>query len=65
MNFAYQPISNSLVSDYTSPAQRGTLFGVLHGLTFGIGALAATIAGAIGDRWDIAAIFIAPTVSLG
>ncbi len=57
VNFAYQPIANALISDFSNPRQRGTLFGILHGLTFGVGALAATLAGAIGDRWGTAAIF--------
>ena len=59
VNFAYQPIANALISDFSSPRQRGTLFGILHGLTFGVGALAATLAGAIGDWWGTAAIFAA------
>ncbi|MBA7614926.1 MAG: MFS transporter [Calditrichaeota bacterium] len=57
VNFAYQPIANALISDFSNPHQRGTLFGVMHGLTFGVGALAATLAGAIGDRWGTATIF--------
>ncbi|MFB0516715.1 MAG: MFS transporter, partial [Candidatus Neomarinimicrobiota bacterium] len=64
VNFAYQPISNALISDVTSPRQRGTLFGILNGLNFGVGAFAATLAGAIGDRWGTAAIFIAMAVIL-
>lgn len=59
VNFAYQPIVNALISDFSSPRQRGTLFGILNGLTFGVGALAATLAGAIGDWWGTAAIFAA------
>lgn len=62
INFSYQPISNALISDLSSPRQRGTLFGFLHGLNFGIGALAATLAGAIGDRWGTAIIFSAMAV---
>lgn len=71
VNFAYQPIANALVSDLSNPRQRGTLFGILHGLTFGVGALAATLAGAIGDQWGTAAIFTAmgilllPAVAIG
>ncbi len=57
VNFAYQPIANALISDFSSPRQRGTLFGIFHGLTFGVGALAAMLAGAIGDAWGTAAIF--------
>ncbi len=64
VNFAYQPISNALVSDFSNPRQRGTLFGILHGLIFGVGALAATLAGAIGDRWGTSAIFVAMGVLL-
>jgi len=64
INFAYQPIANALVADFSNPRQRGTLFGILHGLTFGVGALAATLAGAIGDQWGTAAIFLAMGVLL-
>ncbi len=64
VNFAYQPIANALVSDFSSPRQRGTLFGIFHGLTFGVGALAATLAGAIDDRWGTAVIFAAMGVLL-
>jgi MFS family permease len=63
-NFTYQPISNALISDFSNPRQRGTLFGFLHGLNFGIGALAATLAGAIGDRWGTAIIFAAMAILL-
>jgi MFS family permease len=63
-NFSYQPISNALISDFSNPRQRGTLFGFLHGLNFGIGALAATLAGAIGDRWGTAIIFAAMAILL-
>ncbi|UCD37688.1 MAG: MFS transporter [Fidelibacterota bacterium] len=59
VNFSYQPISNALIADFSSPRQRGTLFGVMHGLNFGVGALAATLAGAIGDQWGTAVIFLA------
>ncbi|UCH62414.1 MAG: MFS transporter [Fidelibacterota bacterium] len=64
VNFAYQPIANALISDFSNPRQRGTLFGILNGLTFGVGALAATLAGAIGDRWGTVAIFAAMGVLL-
>lgn len=57
-NFAYQPIANSLIADFSSSRQRGTLFGILNGVSFGIGALASTLAGAIADQWDTAAIFL-------
>ena len=59
MSFSYQPISNALISDFSSPGRRGTLFGIFHGLAFGVGALASTLAGAIGDTWGTAAIFAA------
>ncbi len=58
INFTYQPISNALISDFSNPRNRGTLFGIFHGLTFGVGALAATLAGAVGDHWGTAAIFM-------
>jgi MFS family permease len=64
VNFSYQPISNALISDFSKPSQRGTLFGFLHGLNFGVGALAATLAGAIGDRFGTAAIFTAMGILL-
>ncbi|MCK4579557.1 MAG: MFS transporter, partial [Candidatus Marinimicrobia bacterium] len=58
LSFAYQPVTNALISDFSSARQRGTLFGIFHGLAFGVGALAATLAGAVGDAWGTAAIFL-------
>jgi MFS family permease len=63
-NFAYQPIANSLIADFSSSRQRGTLFGILNGVSFGIGALASTLAGAIADQWDTAAIFLGMSMLL-
>jgi FSR family fosmidomycin resistance protein-like MFS transporter len=63
-NFAYQPITNAFISDLSSPANRGTLFGIFHGLSFGVGAFASTLAGYIGDRWDTHNIFLAMAVIL-
>ncbi len=57
VSFAYQPVSNALISDFSNPRQRGTWFGIFHGLAFGVGALASTLAGAVGDYWGTAAIF--------
>ncbi len=57
-NFSYQPIANALVADFSSARRRGSLFGILNGVSFGVGALAATLAGAVADRWDTAAIFL-------
>ncbi len=57
MSFAYQPVSNALISDFSNPRQRGMWFGIFHGLSFGVGALASTLAGAVGDYWGTAAIF--------
>lgn len=59
VNFAYQPVANALVSDYSNPRRRGTYFGVFIGLAFGVGSLAAVLGGAIGDRWGTGAIFMA------
>jgi MFS family permease len=64
VNFAYQPISNALIADFSSARLRGTLFGVLNGLTFGVGALAATLAGVIGDQWGTVNIFLAMSLLL-
>ncbi len=64
INFSYQPIVNALIADFSSPRQRGTHFGILHGLTFGVGALASTLAGIIGDEWGTAAIFVVMGVLL-
>ena len=63
-NFVYQPIANSLIADFSSSRQRGTLFGLLNGVSFGVGALASVLAGAIADRWDTATIFLAMSVLL-
>ena len=44
-NFVYQPIANAIIADNSSIRQRGTLFGIFNGLAFGVGALAAALAG--------------------
>ncbi len=64
MSFSYQPVSNALIADFSSPERRGTLFGIFHGLAFGVGALASTLPGVIGDAWGTAAIFSAMGILL-
>ena len=57
-NFTYQPITNSLITDLSNPTNRGTLFGLFHGISFGAGAFASTLAGYVGDRWNTQTIFL-------
>ena len=63
-NFVYQPIANAIVADNSSIRQRGTLFGILNGLSFGVGALASVVGGAVADQWGTAAIFLVMAVLL-
>ena len=57
-HFTYQPVANAWVSDISSSLHRGRVYGILTGLTFGVGSLAATLAGAMGDRWGTGSIFV-------
>ncbi|NOZ07849.1 MAG: MFS transporter [FCB group bacterium] len=57
VNFTYQPVNNSLLSDMTRPGNRGLVYGLSSGLGFGVGSFATTIGGYIGEHFELSYIF--------
>jgi len=56
--FSWQPIGNGLVAYYTSPKWRGHAYSISFALSFGVGALASSIAGRIADHYGLERVFI-------
>jgi MFS family permease len=56
--FSWQPIGNGLVAYYTPPKWRGYAYSISFALSFGVGALASSIAGRIADHYGLARVFI-------
>lgn len=56
--FSWQPIGNGLVAYYTPPKWRGYAYSISFALSFGVGALASSIAGRIADRYSLDKVFI-------
>ena len=55
--FANQPVGNVLLIRLTTPSIRGRLFGLFFFINFGTGSLMGWIAGIIGQRLSLSAIF--------
>ena len=55
--FANQPVGNVLLIRLTTPSIRGRLFGLFFFISFGAGSLMGWIAGVIGQRLSLSAIF--------
>ncbi|MBO8130781.1 MAG: MFS transporter [Candidatus Marinimicrobia bacterium] len=58
VHFAYQPVQNSLLAEYTSHKRRGTWYGVQSFLAFGVGSSASAISGYITDLLSVRWVFI-------
>jgi MFS family permease len=58
-SFARQPIYNTLIADYTPARLVGSSFGLYFLAEFGLGGSGGIIAGAVVERWDTAAAFLA------
>ncbi len=58
-SFARQPIYNTLIADYSPVRLVGSSFGLYFLAEFGLGGTGGIIAGAIVERWDTAAAFLA------
>jgi MFS family permease len=56
--FSWQPIGNGLVAYYTSPKWRGHAYSISFALSFGVGALASSIAGRIADHYGLGRVFV-------
>jgi len=55
--FSNQPISNTLIAEFTHSANRGLGYGISFFLSFGIGSLAAGFGGFIAETQGVAAVF--------
>jgi MFS family permease len=55
--FSNQPISNTLIAEFTHSANRGLGYGISFFLSFGIGSLAAGFGGFIAESRGVAAVF--------
>ena len=62
VNFAQQPIFNGLITDYSPPGAMVRAFGMSFFLTFGVGAIAAWLAGLLANVWGTPAVFYALAV---
>ncbi|MDP3767528.1 MAG: hypothetical protein Q8S13_05900, partial [Dehalococcoidia bacterium] len=56
-NFSSQPVYTALIADYSPAGAMGRSYGVSFFAAFGIGSLAATLAGFFADRWGTDAVF--------
>ena len=55
--FSNQPISNTLIAEFTHSANRGLGYGISFFLSFGIGSFAAGLGGYIAENMGVAAVF--------
>ncbi len=62
--FANQPVGNSTLPRYTSPAVRGLVFGLFFFVNFGAGSIMSWIAGETGERLNLSFIFYIFTACL-
>lgn len=61
-HFSLGIMSNTFIASYTPPHLGGTAFGITFGLSLGVGSLASSTMGFVGERFGLPAIF--PTLSL-
>ncbi len=57
-NFSGQPIYTGLIADYSPQRALGRSYGVSFFAAFGIGSVAATIAGFFAERWGTDSVFL-------
>ena len=62
--FSNQPVSNAILADLTSNAQRGLSYGISFFLSFGIGSFAAGFSGLIAENMGISTVFPAMAILL-
>lgn len=62
VHFNFQPVGNSLVSEFTHSRVRGLGYGIGFFLSFGVGSLAAALSGIIAERFGTAVVF--PTLGI-
>ena len=58
-NFSLQPTTNILLAHRTTPAMRGTAFGIFFFAAFGLGSVASSFSGYIAERMGLSWVFIA------
>ncbi len=57
-NFSGQPIYTGLIADYSPQRALGRSYGISFFAAFGIGSIAATIAGFFAERWGTESVFL-------
>ncbi len=57
--FTSQPVQNLLVSRHLSPKRQGLGYGLKFFMLFGVGSVAAALAGYLADRFGLPSVFIA------
>ncbi len=55
--FSIQPISNTLIAEFTHSSNRGLGYGINFFISFGIGSIAAGVGGFIAEQWGVASVF--------
>lgn len=57
VHFSFQPIGNSLIAEFTTPAARGLGYGVSFFLSFGVGAIGSGVGGNLAVSYGVAMVF--------
>jgi len=55
--FGNQPVGNSMLPRYAAPSAHGSIFGLYFFASFGMGSVMSGIAGWVGERYQLSAIF--------
>ena len=58
LNFFLQPMSNTLLAQYTTPDMRGTAFGIFFFVSFVLGSLASSFCGYIAQTFGLRWVFM-------
>ena len=65
VHFAYQPIGNSLIAQYTTSENRGLGYGISFFLSFGLGSFAAGIGGSLAESHGVQVVFPFVAIFMG
>ena len=63
-HFAFQPVGNSLIAQYTNSSSRGLGYGVSFFLSFGAGSIAEPLGGYLSVNYGIENLFIIMAIIL-
>lgn len=62
--FAFQPVGNSLIADYTKSPARGLAYGVSFFISFGVGSVGEPIGGFLAVHYGVERLFLLMAVAL-